>query len=237
MEFTHAERLSALDASFLALEDANCHMHIGACAIFDAAPLSTPEGGIDIDRIRTLMERGMYRIPRYRQRLAWIPVLGHPVWVDDDRFNLAYHVRHTHLPLPGDDRQLKRLVGRLMSQQLDRGKPLWEMWVIEGLAEGRFAIVTKVHHCMIDGIGSVELTGSVMRPTPDHDPRLDEPTPRWVPRPAPPSSSLLRRELTHRARAPFGAAAALRGVLSAPGRAWETATGTARGIAEAIAGV
>jgi WS/DGAT/MGAT family acyltransferase len=236
MEFTHAERLSALDASFLALEDANCHMHIGAAAIFDAAPLSTPEGGIDIDRIRTLMERGMYRIPRYRQKLAWVPLLGHPVWVDDDRFNLVYHVRHTHLPLPGDDRQLKRLVGRLMSQQLDRGKPLWEMWVVEGLEGNRFAVVTKVHHCMIDGIGSVELTGSVMRPTPDHDPRLDEPAPRWIPRPAPQPRDLLVREVAHRARSPLNAVSGLRRLLGDPQQALETATGTARGIAEAVAG-
>jgi hypothetical protein len=91
---------------------------------------------------------------------------------------LAYHLRHTHLPLPGDERTLKRLAGRIMSQQLDRGKPLWEMWVVEGVEGNRFAIISKVHHCMIDGVGSVELTGSVMRPTLDHDPRLDEPAPR-----------------------------------------------------------
>jgi diacylglycerol O-acyltransferase len=236
MEFTHAERLSALDASFLALEDANCHMHIGAAAIFEAGPLRTPEGGIDIDRIQTLMERGMYRIPRYRQKLAHVPLFGHPVWVDDDRFNLAYHVRHTHLPLPGDDRQLKRLVGRLMSQQLDRGKPLWEMWVIEGLEGDRLAIVTKVHHCMIDGIGSVELTGSVMRPTPDHDPRLDEPAPRWVPRPAPRSVDLLLREVTHRARTPLTAMEGLRRLLGDPRQALETTTDTARGVVEAVTG-
>jgi WS/DGAT/MGAT family acyltransferase len=143
-------------------------------------PVSRPDGGVDIDLIRKLMEAGLHRIPRYRQRLGRIPVLGHPIWVDDDRFNLAYHVRHTHLPVPGDERQLKRLAGRIMSQQLDRGKPLWEMWVVEGLQDKRLAIITKVHHCMIDGVGSVELTGSVMRPTPDHDARLDEPPPRWI---------------------------------------------------------
>ncbi len=170
MSYAHAERLSALDASFLELEGTNAHMHIGSVAIFDAAPLAAPGGGIDIDRIRRLMEAGMHRIPRYRQRLARIPLLDHPVWIDDDRFNLAYHLRHTHLPLPGDERQLKRLAGRIMSQQLDRGKPLWEMWVVEGLEGNRFALITKAHHCMIDGVGSVELTGSVMRPTPDPDP-------------------------------------------------------------------
>jgi WS/DGAT/MGAT family acyltransferase len=203
MAYAHAERLSALDQSFLALEDQHAHMHIGAVAIFDAAPLRTRAGGIDVDRIRALMEAGLHRIPRYRQRLAWTPLFAHPVWVDDARFNVAYHLRHTHLPVPGDERTLKRLVGRLMSQQLDRGKPLWEMWIVEGLAEDRFAIVTKAHHCMIDGVGSVELTGSVMRPTPDDDPRLAEPPPRWFPRPAPSPATLLVRELCHRAIAPL----------------------------------
>src|SRR5512134_242786 len=185
MAYSHFERLSALDDSFLEIEDGTTHMHIGAVAVFEGGPLLTAEGGIDIDRVRAMMESGIHRIPRYRQRLIWTPVFGQPVWVDDPRFNLAYHVRHTHLPKPGDDRLLKRLAGRLMSQQLDRGKPLWEMWIVEGLEGDRFAIVTKAHHCMIDGVGSVELTGSVMRPTPDEDPRLAEPPPRWMPRPAP----------------------------------------------------
>jgi diacylglycerol O-acyltransferase / wax synthase len=210
MSYTYYERLSALDASFLALEDHTSHMHIGAAAIFESAPLQRPDGGIDIDRVRALMEAGLYRIPRYRQRLAWIPVLGHPVWIDDTRFNLAYHLRHTHLPVPGDERQLKRLVGRLMSQQLDRGKPLWEMWVVEGLQGGRFALVTKIHHCMIDGVGSVELTGSVMRTTPDPDPRLAMPPPRWVPRAAPSGARLLAEEMFRRALEPLALAGALR---------------------------
>jgi hypothetical protein len=129
MPYTHAERLSALDVSFLELEEANAHMHIGAVAVFEAASVTRAEGGVDIELVRKLVEAGLHRIPRYRQRLARIPLLGHPVWVDDERFNLAYHVRHTRLPLPGDERQLKRLAGRIMSQALDRGKPLWEMWV------------------------------------------------------------------------------------------------------------
>jgi diacylglycerol O-acyltransferase len=216
MAYAHSERLSALDTSFLALEDEHCHMHIGAVAIFDAAPLRTASGGIDIDRIRALMEAGLHRIPRYRQRLAWSPVLRHPVWIDDTRFNLTYHLRHTHLPKPGDERLLKRLAGRLMSQQLDRGKPLWEMWIVEGLEGDRFAIITKAHHCMIDGVGSVELTGTIMRPTPDDDPRLSEPAPRWLPRPAPSATGLLARELFHRATAPLAAAHLAREALTTP---------------------
>ena len=203
MAYTHYERLSALDASFLGLEDTACHMHIGSVAVLEPGPLATDDGGVDIDRIRALMEAGIHRMPRYRQRIARVPLFDHPVWVDDARFNLAYHVRHTCLPRPGDDRQLKRLAGRLMSQQLDRGKPLWEMWVVEGLEGGRFAIISKLHHCLIDGVGSVELMGSVMRPTPEPDPRLGQPPPRWSPRPAPGGVQLLAGELSHRTAAPL----------------------------------
>jgi diacylglycerol O-acyltransferase len=235
MSYTHAERLSALDASFLDLEDANAHMHIGAVALFDAAPLARPGGGIDIERIQRLMEAGMHRLPRYRQRLAWIPLVGDPVWVDDARFNLAYHLRHTHLPLPGDERQLKRLAGRIMSQQLDRGKPLWEMWVVEGIEGNRFAIITKVHHCMIDGIGSVELTGSIMRPTPDPDPSLEEPAPRWIPRPAPGGRRLLAADLLRRVLDPLGAVTRVGEALRDPRGAGESLLDAARGIGEALA--
>src|SRR5215475_11069616 len=166
MAYTHFERLSALDDSFLEIEDGNSHMHIGAVAVFEGGPLVTPDGGVDIDRVRTLMEAGLHRFPRYRQRLEPTPAFGQPVWVDDARFNLAYHVRHTHLPRPGDERQLKRLAGRLMSQQLDRGKPLWEMWVVEGSAGGRFAFITEVHHALFGVGGSGGVMGSVVRPTP-----------------------------------------------------------------------
>jgi WS/DGAT/MGAT family acyltransferase len=235
MPYTHAERLTALDQSFLALEDANAHMHIGAVALFDAAPLLGPGGGLDPDEVRRLMEAGMHRVPRYRQRLAWIPVLGHPVWIDDDRFNVDYHVRHTHLPAPGDERQLKRLAGRIMSQQLDRGKPLWEMWIVEGVEGGRFAIISKVHHCMIDGVGSVELTGSVMRPTPDRDPRLDEKPPRWLPRPAPSPRRLLAGELFHRILEPIAGVARVRDAVRAPRATARAVFDGAAGVAEALA--
>jgi WS/DGAT/MGAT family acyltransferase len=234
MPYTHAERLTALDQSFLALEDTNAHMHIGAVALFDATPLAGPSGTLDMDEMRRLMEAGMHRVPRYRQRLAWIPVLEHPVWVDDDRFNLDYHVRHTHLPAPGDERQLKRLAGRIMSQQLDRGKPLWEMWVVEGVEGNRFAIISKVHHCMIDGVGSVELTGSVMRPTPDRDPRLDEKPPRWLPRPAPSPRQLLAGELFHRVLEPIAGATRVRAAVRDPRATARAMVDTAAGVVEAV---
>jgi len=161
---SHFERLSAVDAAFLAIEDENVPMHVGAVAVFEAGPLARPEGGIDIERIRRHVESLL--VPRYRQRIAWTPVTGHPVWIDDARFNLHYHLRHVCLPAPGDERLLKRLAGHVMALPLDRTKPLWELWVVEGLADGRFAILTKTHHCMIDGVGSADLMVASMSPSP-----------------------------------------------------------------------
>jgi hypothetical protein len=240
MAYSHYERLSALDTSFLSLEDRNTHMHIGAVAIFEAAPLTRSDGGIDFDRIQTAMEAGIHRVPRYRQRLAWMPVVRHPVWVDDATFNLHYHLRHTHLPQPGDARHLKRLAGRLMSQQLDRGKPLWEMWIVEGLASGGLAMVSKIHHCMIDGVGSAELTASIMRPTPD--PALGRPPPRWVPRPVPRAHEFALGELGRRGRQPFALLRAARARARGHSTSWSRtcrdrrfrSTPSARACARAI---
>ncbi len=159
MTYAHYDRLTALDSAFLDIEDHAVHMHVGAVGIFEAGPLTTPDGGFDFARIQDLAESTLRRAPRFRQRLARVPLSGNPVWVDDDRFNLHYHLRHTCLPHPGDERQLKRLAGRIMSQQLDRGKPLWEMWFVEGLDRDRFAIISKVHHSVIDGISGTDLIG------------------------------------------------------------------------------
>ena len=197
MIYSHYERLSALDAVFLAVEDHSAHMHVGGVALFDAAPLMTPVGLTDIDRIRRLIEVGINQVPRYQQRLARIPLFGYPVWVDDHRFNLQYHVRHVTLPKPGDERLLKRLAGRILSQQLDRGKPLWELWVVDGVEGNRIALITKAHHCMIDGVGSVELTSALMRATPELEAQLDDP-PHRMARPVPTPLELLSGELMRR---------------------------------------
>src|SRR6185295_5819616 len=164
-----------------------------------------------IDRIRAYVESRLHLIPRYRQVLATIPVENRPIWVDDAHFNIHYHVRHTSLPRPGDDRQLKRLAGRIMSQQLDRSKPLWEMWIVEGLEGGdRFAMVSKVHHCMIDGMSSVDLLAVLLTPTPS-DTAADPP--RWLPRPAPTGWQLLAAETARRLWAPLSALGSLGAVL------------------------
>lgn len=197
------DRLSALDNSFLLFEDGVSHMHVASTAIFEASPLLTPEGGIDIERIRDFVSSRLHRIPRYRQRLTYVPIENQPVWVDDERFNLAYHVRHTSLPKPGDERQLKRLTARIASQQLDRGKPLWEVWFVEGLADGRFAMISKVHHCMVDGISGVDLLEVLLDSTPQ--PAVEDP-PVFIPRGVPSSFELLRDEIIDRLAAPLGLA-------------------------------
>jgi len=182
------DRLTFLDNTFLIMELPHRPMHVAGTSTFEAGPLKKRGGGIDIDRIRNYVGAKLHLIPRYRQRLAFIPVEDHPVWVDDHHFNIMYHVRHTALPQPGDERQLKRLAARIMEQPLDRSKPLWEMWVVEGLEDpDRFALIQKVHHCMIDGMASVELMNVLLKqdPTPDF-----EPGPRWIPRPLPTPSEL-----------------------------------------------
>jgi WS/DGAT/MGAT family acyltransferase len=194
------DRLSALDTSFLVFEGPNTHMHVAATSVFECGPLATPQNGVDIDRVRSYIESRLHLIPRYRQRLAHIPLLRHPVWVDDDRFNLAYHVRHTSLPRPGDPQQLKRLAARILSQQLDRGKPLWEIWVVEGLEGGRFALVSKTHHCMIDGISGVDLLSVLLDTEPTST--IEDPPP-WVPRPQPGRFELVLDEAIRRINGPL----------------------------------
>jgi len=212
------ERLSALDSSFLAVETPNAHMNIGGTAIFEAGPLATDDGGVDIERIRAHVGARLSRLPRYRQRLEFVPVVNRPVWVDDPDFDLGYHVRHTSLPRPGDDRQLKRLVGQILSQPLDRERPLWESWIVEGLSGGRFALVTKVHHCMADGISGSEFLSAILDASPEGDVDDDEPELSWEPRPAPSALELLEDEVRRRAGLPFLLARRLERALRDPDR-------------------
>jgi diacylglycerol O-acyltransferase len=163
------DRLTALDNSFLVLEQPNAYMHVASTITFDAAPLRHPDGGVDAERIKRMLASKLHLIPRYRQKLAWIPLYNRPVWVDDERFNIDFHVRHAALPRPGTDAQLKRLSSRIMEQHLDRRRPLWEMWIVEGLEGDRMALINKVHHCMIDGISGVDLLRVIMSPEPTND--------------------------------------------------------------------
>ena len=194
---SHFDRLSALDATFLDIENACAPMHVGAALLFDAKPLTTDHGGLDFERLLAYVESRLDNLPQYRRRLAFTPGFGHPVWVDDERFNIRFHVRHTRLPLPGNERELKRLTGRLFSQPLDRARPLWEFWFVEGVEGDRFALIPKVHHCMVDGVGGAELVQSLFSVSPVDTFEQAKP---FKARPAPGPLSLVRAETTHRVR-------------------------------------
>ncbi len=223
------ERLSALDNSFLVLERANTPMHVGSTAVFDAAPLLGPWGGVDFERFARHVAARLHLIPRYRQKLAYVPLQGRAVWVDDKSFNLHYHLRHTSLPKPGDEHQLKRLCARIMSQALDRGKPLWETWIVEGLEGGQMAMISKVHHCMIDGISGVDLLSVLMSPT--AEPPEDETSASWTPRPVPSPAVLLRDELVERVKTP---ANVLSRLLRTPGAVFTDIRDGLSAISESI---
>lgn len=227
------ERLSALDASMVFMETSRTHMHIAEVGILDPGPLVTGNGRLDIERIRAHVASGLDQIPRHRQRLAFIPIESHPVWVDDDRFTLDYHVRHTALPPPGTIRQLKRLVGRILSQKLDLSKPLWEMWIVEGMEGGRFAIVSKLHHCMVDGLSAVKVLSAFFSPDPDAPAR---PPSNWEPRPAPRSIDLAVEELQRRAGGPLVLARAIAAALASPAQTVRAVRDTAEGALEAVVG-
>ena len=155
------ERLSAVDAAFLSIEDDAAYTHVGGIILMDASTLTAPHGGVDLEQFRLYLESAVMQTPRLRQRLQKTPGFGHPVWVEDAHFRLDYHLRHTALPRPGGMNELHRLAGRIFSQRLDRERPLWEMWVVEGLDGDRFALIPKIHHCLLDGVGAVGLMAAL----------------------------------------------------------------------------
>ena len=170
------DRLSPLDVSFLHIEDADrsAHMHIGSVAVFEGPPPPQAE------MVAALVSR-FHLVPRYRQRVQLVPLqLARPVWVDATDFDVHYHVRRTAVAAPGGDAQLRQLVGRIVSQRLDRTKPLWEIWIVEGLSGGQWAMISKVHHCMVDGVSATELMAALLSVTPEtapSDPVAWKPTP------------------------------------------------------------
>ncbi len=215
------QRLSPQDASFLHLEDAVSHMHIGAVAILEGPP-----PGLEV--LSQMVQAHLPNVPRYRQKVNFVPIaLGRPVWVDDPHFNLSYHLRHTALPPPGGDVELRELVARVMSRQLDRDKPLWEMWLIEGLSEGRWGLITKMHHCMVDGVSGAELLAVILDS--ERDPELPPPA-AWRPERQPLGIELAVHALARRAVSPYEQLRAVRSAMRSPGRAAKTAGATARGL-------
>ncbi len=205
---TNYERLSFLDNTFLAMEGPTNPMHIGATLMFQPGDSLRGEGGgVNIETVRAFIEARLQYVPRYRQRLKWIPIERHPVWVDDEYFDLPYHVRHVALPHPGSMAQMRELSGRFLSQRLDRARPMWEVLVIEGLEDGCFALVTKVHHCMIDGIGGVDLLKVLLAPLPTTE--IGEPD-EFEPRPIPATADLLIDEAVRFLQFPPEAAKSVR---------------------------
>jgi diacylglycerol O-acyltransferase len=205
------DRLTGLDTSFLHLEDATAHMHVASVMVFEGSPPP-------YDELLDAIERRLPLVPRYRQRLAFVPLgQGRPKWVDDPHLNLRYHVRYTALPSPGSERQLKNLAGRVFSQQLDRDKPLWELWVVEGLEADRFAILAKTHHALVDGISGVDIVSVLFDTSPEPVAPTD-PGDRWFPRPLPSRAQLLAEALLERATIPTEVARSVRAVFRGPRR-------------------
>ena len=169
----HFERLGTLDSAFLGLETPRAAMHIALAGVFEGAPLRDADGRVDLAGLKRATTCALTRIPRYGQKLAFTPVERRAVWIDDDRFDIDHHVLHAAVPQPGTEAGFKRVAATIVERPLDRSKPLWEIWVVEGLPDDRIALVCKVHHCMIDGVSGVELMGQLLSP----DPNAREETP------------------------------------------------------------
>ena len=227
MNQRHLDRLTPVDAAFLHQEGANSHMHIGGLTIVEGPPPTMKE----------LLEQIRWRlhlVPRYRHKLAFTAVdSGRPVWIDDPTFNLEYHIRHTALPTPGRWDQLCGLTARIFSQQLDRSKPLWEMWLIEGLEEDRFALITKTHHSVIDGIAGVDLATVLFDLSPQPPP-IRHSGRAWQPHPEPGTAELLATGLRGAVRAGIGLAEGAIDALAHPDHALARAREAAEGIGEIV---
>jgi len=189
------EGLSRLDAAFLSFETVNAPMHVGLTLVFQEGPLRGPGGGVDMTKIRRHIQARLSRMPRYRQKIRKIPLTGDHLWVDDGNFNLDNHVHHTSIPKPGNQESLRRLCGDLLERPLNRNRPLWEIWIVEGLADEQFAAICKVHHCMVDGVGGLSLLHALLSTSPVEPSGVDE---GWVPRPEPSETQLLQLAVQRR---------------------------------------
>ena len=220
----HMDRLTAIDASFLTNESPTSHMHIGAVTIFEGpAPA--------YDDLLDHIESRLHLVPRYRQKLAVPPIeTGRPFWVDDPQFNLGYHVRHSALPSPGDEGQLRQMAARVFSQQLDRTKPLWELWLVEGLRKKRFALLSKTHHALVDGVAGVDIATVLfdVKPVPEAATSTRE----WIPRPAPSAANLAARGIEGVAKAPFQLIKRAAGVAGSPNASLREVQQAAEGLGE-----
>ncbi len=210
MRQQHLDRLTSIDASFLHQEGRSSHMHIGGVLVFDGPAPS-------FDRFADHVRSRLHLVPRYRQKLAVPPLqAGRPLWIDDPDFNLDYHLRHTALPSPGGEEQLLTLAARIASQQLDRSKPLWEMWLVEGLDDGRFTLISKTHHSLVDGISGVDLASVLFDLTPEPAPGQEDLEP-WHPHPEPSPAELVLAGAVGAVEATAGLAARAVAAAARPG--------------------
>ena len=225
-EGRHLDRLTAVDASFLTNESSSSHMHVGAILIFEGPPPKY------VDLVEHVRGR-LALVPRFRQRLVVPPLeAGRPLWADDVNFNLTYHIRHSALPEPGGEAQLKQLAGRVFSQQLDRSKPLWELWLAQGLERDRFAILTKTHHAMVDGVSGVDI-GTVLfdlEPVPAPVELSDD----WVPHREPTTSQLVTRGVSDAVAVPVKLAERAVAAVRRPERAATKAVEALEGLTEIV---
>jgi diacylglycerol O-acyltransferase / wax synthase len=216
---THLDRLSSVDASFLSNESSSSHMHVGAVLIFEGPP---PRYDDFLAHVRSRLDL----VPRFRQKLVFPPFeAGRPLWIDDPAFNLTYHVRHSALPSPGSEEQLRNLTGRVFSQALDRSKPLWELWLVQGLERNRFALLSKTHHALVDGVAGVDIATVLFDVKPVPEPASEER--EWVPRHEPSTVELVARGVSDAAAAPLRLAGRLANAIQHPEPA-------ARRVAESV---
>jgi diacylglycerol O-acyltransferase len=218
------DRLTSIDASFLTNESSTSHMHIGGVTIFEGPP-----PGYD-DLLDHITGR-LHLVPRYRQKLAVPPVeTGRPFWVDDPQFNLSYHLRHSALPAPGGEDELRRMAARVFSQQLDRTKPLWELWLVEGLRKKRFALISKTHHALVDGVSGVDIASVLFDVEPV--PSEPQPQPEWIARPEPSGASLAAKGIEDVAKAPVRLARRAAAVAGSPMSTLKQVQQAAEGVGE-----
>jgi diacylglycerol O-acyltransferase len=222
-----ADRLSPLDVSFLYLETPTTAMHVGGVAVFQR-----PSDGFDYQRLVELIGRRIALVPRYRQKVRSVPGhLANPVWVDDEDFDLTFHVRRSALPRPGGDTELRELVGRLQSRRLDRSRPLWEVYLVEGLSDDRFAVVTKTHHAMVDGVAAVDLATVLLDLTPTPG---ELPADEWRPLREPRRLALVAGALSDLVQRPTQVLDAARGAAVDVRATAERVAGLAGGVLSSV---
>jgi len=221
----HKDRLSAVDASFLHEEREASHMHVGAVVLFEGPAPARAE-------FAEHLSARLHLVPRYRQKLAFPRFqMGRPFWIDDPRFNIDYHVRHTALPAPGSLDQLRQLAGRIFSQRLDRSKPLWEIWLVQGLEGGQVALISKTHHALVDGVSGVDIATVLfdLSPVPREIPPEEDP---WAPAPEPSDAELVAEGIKSLVRTPARLAGGALSALADPGRTAGDAREALEGVGE-----